>query len=193
MARPAPVETVGGIDPNSHRIVIVETRRRKQNKPFVHEIELDAAELEDRALQAFDFVCDFAITTKDRDGVYPRLFVEAPVVGRGGPGPTISQALITGSILAGGAQGGSRITLVNNQTWKKRVLGNGNVNKMFVNQWMEKHWPELYAKAPIINDSRHPVELRGRGDQDIVDSGAINLFGWAHTQMVERMWRRRNG
>lgn len=193
MARPALPVTVGGIDPNSHRIVIVETRRQAQTKPFVHEIELNGGSPEQNTAMAFDFMVDYCISTHERDGEYPRLFVEAPVVGRGGPGPTIAQAFVTGSILAGATQGGSKITLVNNQSWKKRVVGNGNVNKLFVNEWVEENWTELYKKAPIINDSRHPKELRGRGDQDIVDSGCINLFGWKHVTMVERMWRRRNG
>lgn len=191
MARPAQMTTVGGIDPNSHKIVIVETRRAAQRKPIVHATELTAGSIEGNCDQAFDFLVDFCIGVKDREGEYPRLFVEAPVQGRGGPGATIPQAFVTGAIMAGATQGGSKITLVNNQSWKKKVCGNGNLPKVKISEWVRDNWSELYLKAPVINDSRHPIELRGLPDQDWLDSGCINLFGWKHQMMIERIKERR--
>lgn len=193
MARPAEVMTVGGIDPNSHKIVIVETRRIDKVRPFVHQIELGHGDYEVRVSAAFDFIVDFCIKVHERDGLYPRLFLEAPVLGVGGAGSTIPQAYVSGAILAAAVQGGSQIALINNQTWKKRVTGNGNCNKMAVSEWVEENWPLLYERTEIIEDSRHPVDLRGRADQDVIDAGCINLYGWRHVKMVERLWRRRNG
>jgi Holliday junction resolvasome RuvABC endonuclease subunit len=193
MARPVlNVRTVGGIDPNSHKIAIVETRKIDRVKPFIHVVLL-TGEIEERSSQAFDYICDFCISVKERDGSYPRLFLEAPIQGRGGPGSTIPQAFISGAIMAGAVQGGSQIALINNQTWKKRVIGNGNVNKLDVSEWVEDHWPLLFEKTPVIENLSQGHELQGRPDQDILDAGCLSKFGWKHVSMVERLGRRRNG
>lgn len=194
MARPAKTMTVGGIDPNSHKIAIVETRRIDKVKPFVHTIELGTGDYEARVSVAFDFIVDYCITVTDRDGGEPpRLFCEAPVMGVGGPGATIPQAYVTGAIMAAAVQGGAQISLINNQTWKKRVCGNGNINKLMVSEWVEEKWPLLYRKAPIITTLAQGADLQGRADQDILDAGCLSKYGWKHVGMVERMWRRRNG
>jgi hypothetical protein len=193
MARPAPTLTVGGIDPNSHKIAIVETRKSNKNKPFIHTIEMGTGDYEDRVSLAFDFTFDFVMSVRERDGFPPRLFLEAPVMGVGGPGATIPQAFVSGGIMAAAVQGGAVISLVNNQSWKKRVCGNGGFNKFAVSRWVEEAWPALYGKAPIITTQAQGKELQGRADQDILDAGCLNIYGWRHVEMVERMWRRRNG
>lgn len=191
MARPAPVLTVGGIDPNSHKIVIVETRKADIWKPFIHVAELGEGELEDRISAAFDFVCEFSINVYERDGQYPRLFIEAPVMGIGGPGATIPQAFVSGGAIAGAIQGGSKIQRVNNQSWKKRVCGNGGINKLQVSQWVEERWPSLYKKAPVITTQAQGKDLQGRADQDILDAGCICIHGWKHVKLLEKMRERR--
>jgi ribosomal protein L31E len=55
------------------------------------------------------------------------------------------------------------LTLVNNQSWKKRVCGAGNINKEEVAKRMKDIWPEAVKIA--------------NGDQNAIDASAINLFG----------------
>jgi hypothetical protein len=185
--------TVGGIDPNSHKIVIVSTRRRDRVKPFVHVGNLVCENLEDRVNEAFDFVFDYCMGVREYDESPPRLYLEAPVMGVGGVGATIPQTFVSGGIIAGASQAGARITLVNNQTWKKRVCGNGSINKLTVSKWVEDNWELLYKKAPIITTkSGQGVDLMNRADQDWLDAGCLNLHGWKNEMLIERLARRRN-
>jgi hypothetical protein len=162
-------------------------------KPFIHIVELDG-EIDDRINQAFDFLVDYSIGVKERDGQYPALFLEAPVMGKGGPGSTIPQAFVSGGVIAGARQGGATISLVNNQTWKKEICGNGNINKLAVSEWTEENWRLLYEKAPVpTRKTDQPEGCFGRADQDVIDAGCINLFGWKRTLLVERLRRRRDG
>lgn len=185
--------TVGGIDPSSTRIVIVESRRSNRKKAYIHSTQLVSERVEDRLLEAFDFIVEFAMAVRDRDGQSPRLYLEAPVMGVGGPGATIPQAYVSGSIMAAAAQTESWIGLVNNQSWKKKVLGRGNLSKPEVSPLMEEVWPEFMEKVPSLEKSQNQGAIPpGSPDQDIVDAGAINLFGWKSTLMIESIKRRRN-
>ncbi len=184
--------TVGGIDPSSERIVIVESLRSNKSKAYIHSIRLNADRIEDRQLQAFDFIVNFAMSVRDReDGVSPRLYLEAPIMGVGGPGATIPQAYVSGSIMAAAAQTECWIALVNNQTWKKRALGNGNINKNEITKRMETTWPKFYKKVPTVTAKQFPEQPPGAKDQDVIDSGGLNLYGWWHTEFVERIEKRR--
>lgn len=91
-------------------------------------------------------------------------FIEAPVVGRGGARPTILQAQVDGIIQAAtvryGLRGGYS---VNNKTWKREVVGNGNASKAEAAAWLATHHPVL---ADVAGD-----------DQDLVDAACVALYG----------------
>lgn len=92
------------------------------------------------------------------------LFIEQPVVGVGGPRSTIVQAQSGAAVtLAAVRTGAASITEVNNKTWKKAVVGNGNSSKDAVKAWLEAKHPDKYALCP--------------DDQDLVDAVCIGLFG----------------
>lgn len=97
--------------------------------------------------------------------VMPRyVYVESPVVGRGGARPTILQAQVDGLVQARAIEAGHhRVYSVNNKTWKKDVVGNGNASKGESAAWLAAHHPVL-------------ADLCG-ADQDLVDAAGVALYG----------------
>lgn len=192
------VMTVGGIDPSSKKVALVESRSTNKSKAYIHSLVLPEDDVVDNALHAFNFLVEWGIGVIERDGQPPRLFIEEPVMGGAGgnmrPGPTIEQAFITGVLFAAASQIGSKITRVNNSTWKKRVLGNGNISKEKIVPLMrEEHtWDYLLEKTPIINAKQHNGKIPNASpDQDIIDAGCVNLFGWNSVEVFERLHNRR--
>lgn len=186
------VITVGGIDPSSKRLALTESRAHQKEKAFIHHIILPGNSPEENALPAFNFIAEWGMHVIERDGQAPTLFVEAPVMGgskSGGfrPGPTIEQAFITGVIFAAASQIGSKIYRVNNSSWKAEILGNGNIAKENIAAVMQEVWPEFMARVPTVHAKQHNGKIPNDSpDQDIVDSGAINLFGWKQVEQKER-------
>lgn len=92
------------------------------------------------------------------------IYVEDPVVGRGGSRATILQSQVQGIVLSVAVQSGALgVYGVNNKSWKKVVVGNGNASKDEVAQWLEEHEPDLAERAG--------------SDQDLVDASCIHLYG----------------
>lgn len=112
-----------------------------------------------------------------KTGETATVFLEAPVLGRGGPGSTIPQAQVSGALLAGAGISGTRIMLVNNQTWKKEVCGKGNMNKDQITAWLKENHRDFHDFC-IHND---------KVDQDLVDSVCITLYGQKVMGMTERV------
>ena len=101
-------------------------------------------------------------------------FIEKPVLGRGGAGSTIPQAQVNGAVIAGAWEGGAiEVMSVNNQQWKKSVLGNGNIGKPQIKAGIANLWFDAYQKAD--------------GDQDLLDSAGVNRFGHQVLKMHERI------
>jgi Holliday junction resolvasome RuvABC endonuclease subunit len=95
---------------------------------------------------------------------FEAVFVEQPLVGRGGAHATIVQAQVQGLVLARANLAGTPgVYTVNVKSWKKRVVGNGNSDKAAVTAWLEEAHPVLAAMAG--------------GDQDLVDAACIALYG----------------
>lgn len=93
-------------------------------------------------------------------------FIENPVVGRGGPHPTIVQAQVQGLVLGLSLHfGASGAYPVNVQTWKKDIVGKGNSSKSDVQSWLEHNHPSLFELAD--------------GDGDCMDAACIALYGQA--------------
>lgn len=177
---------IWGVDPDTVRITVVTGSRAD---PEIFRIPLDPGSGHTKSCGlAFRGLCEFIGEEKQQAGKNPIIYLEAPVVGQGGPGPTISQAQIGGSLMACAEEMQTSLTLVNNQTWKKRVTGHGNINKDQVNEWMKDNWPEIYKAA------KGHLPLCGAGpkrDQNIIDAGAIYLFGIFNYELKKRIIKRR--
>lgn len=183
----AKVVTVLGVDPSSQKIAVVESSAKSRDKPTLHATHFELEAHEEKVNEAFDFAFDLFYSVRERDGVPPRVFIEAPIQGVGGPGATVPQAFVTGAIMAAAGQAGVPIKLVNNQTWKKKGLGKGNINKDQVRALIKELWPTLYNMVPIMDKG----EFKGLPDQDLIDAGGINRYGWDYVEMIERIKRRR--
>jgi Holliday junction resolvasome RuvABC endonuclease subunit len=97
------------------------------------------------------------------------LYIEEPVVGKGGAYATIKQSKVHGAIVAGAVAGGATVEAVNNTVWKKRVVGKGNASKVQVAQHVRKNWRNLSRLAGP--------------DQDLIDAGCI--YSYAVHQVAE--------
>lgn len=92
------------------------------------------------------------------------VFIEKPVLGRGGARGTLPLAEIHGAMLAAAHRAGAfEVVPVNNQSWKRKVVHNGNADKPAIAKHVRKTWPRLYAEAG--------------GDQDVCDAACMNRFG----------------
>lgn len=65
------------------------------------------------------------------------------------------------------------IFMVNNKTWKKEVLGNGNASKEIVRQWLDKTYPMYAASCD--------------GDQDRYDATCVALYGCGVLERAKRL------
>lgn len=183
--------TVSGIDPSTRKLAIVSTRRDDRWTPEIDILWLPHEEGDEiRAGTAGHLFAEWALNRTDEDGRPPRLYLEAPVMGGGkfGPriGPTIAQSLVSGAILSAAYETECKITLVNNQTWKSRAMGSGNISKAEVGLRMQKRWKRLHKAAQHYAD-------RDKTEEDVIDAGGINLFGWKNTFMFEKLWEKHHG
>ena len=98
------------------------------------------------------------------------VFIEHPLVGRGGAHATIVQAQVQGVVMSTAIQFGALgVYEVNVQSWKKAVVGHGGADKDTVKSWLIDHHPAL-------------AELAG-DDQDLVDAACVAIYG---RDVVER-------
>ena len=112
-------------------------------------------------LLAFEWMRTLVELHQSQGDVY--VFVELPVLGRGGPGSTIPQAQVNGALLAGAQMAGAEVIPVNNSHVKKDVIGRGNANKDDIKQLVKEAWPKLYEQISK--------------DQDLCDSAMIYMYG----------------
>lgn len=92
-----------------------------------------------------------------------RLYLESPVVGAGGPNPTIVQSFVSGIIQLVAQEYGAQVVLVNNQTWKKRVIGNGNAKKDLIIGTLRREYPKLESYCG--------------DDDDLYDACGLAIYG----------------
>lgn len=159
-----------GIDPSSKKLAFCIT-------PVNHDriFTLSTISLPEGALQATGAAYREAFSFFQRNGKGLHVYMEAPVVGRS-VGPTIIQAQVGGAVMAAAANAGVPLHLVNNMTWKKRVLGKGNASKPEVAELLRGIWPEAYAASS--------------GDQDLIDACAINRYGVQNRRLAKAILTR---
>jgi Holliday junction resolvasome RuvABC endonuclease subunit len=179
-----------GIDPNSHKLSLV-WNRPGNKKAFFKNIELVkgdpvlATGIAGREIDDF-----FRAMAFDHKRTF--VYMERPVMGIGGPGATIPQSFVQGAVIAACFKYNIPLRLVNNQSWKKRVLGSGGIDKPEVARRMTELWPEFVARLPKVNARQWKDGPNGLPDQDLVDAGAIHLFGKANVSLRRAISRRRS-
>lgn len=163
---------VVGIDPSSHKMAAVITRQ--DNLLGFESVRLP----EDKGLackRAYEWV---GFLIEEYAGVDPiHVYMEAPIMGVGGPGSTIPQAQVGGAVMAAWNMQDISVSLINNQSWKRQICGKGNIRKDQVAGAMMTVWPELV----------HSVG----GDQDLIDAGAINMYGRRAVRLRAKVARHR--
>jgi len=100
---------------------------------------------------------DFIVSTVD--GEEGLVFIEEPIVGRGGVRSTMVQAYMSGAVQAAFVQCGCDVYMVNVSKWKREVIGRGNSTKEQVREFM--------VAAGMPDDL----------SQDAYDAGAIAVYG----------------
>lgn len=173
---------VVGIDPSSKKLAAVVTDAHDVFFVFFRKLP-DTADMSERCRWAYKHS---RTLVRKIQRLYPGeaiyVFIEDPVVGRGGAYSTIAQSKVHGAILAGLRSTDAEITVrgVNNSQAKKAVVGKGNADKPAIRKWCQAYWKQLYRRVCEYN----------KGDQqDIIDAGMINRHG---TMVVKRMNRIRN-
>lgn len=106
----------------------------------------------------------------------PYVFLEAPVVGRGGASTTVVQSYVSGVIQLVTQQSNLPCQTVNNSAWKKVVVGHGATktsrDKADVAASLQWKWAITYpslATVPGITD--------GTASQDIADAAGLAVYG----------------
>ena len=180
-------QVVVGIDPSSQKVALVITHGSDMSRVDAQLLQLPKdQDYAKRCGAAFILVTRVMRRVASR---YPaadiHVFIEEPVVGRGGARSTITQSKVHGAIVAACHCSGvvAGVSGVNNSSAKKQVVGMGNASKPEIRRWARMHWPTLEAQIKTYN----------AGDQqDIADAGMINRAGWKVIQMRERLIRYRS-
>ena len=168
-----------GIDPSSRKFAAVWSVN--DGPPKAHTYVSKDDDLNVRCLEMYRIsrkLYRFLASQYPMDDIY--VFMEDPVLGRGGARSTIVQAKVNGAIAAGLLNAGAlKVTQVNNSAWKKRVVGKGNAGKPEIKAWAKQYWRQLFVLA---NNGK---------DQDLIDAGCIMRHGQHVVGLLERLRRQR--
>ena len=100
------------------------------------------------------------------------VWIEAPLVGRGGVRPTIVQSFVSGAVQSGLIKIGASVTLITVGEWKAEAIGNGNADKAFVARRLRSRWPD---ESALVAD-----------DGDLLDALGVAHAGAARRGLVAR-------
>lgn len=156
---------VVGMDPSSRKLAMVYARYDKPEELHKKVFSLPQSVIPALAL-AYKVIRRFMKSLTDK-GYRVVLYIEEPVVGKGGAYATIKQSKVHGAVIAGAVAGGAVCESVNVGTWKKVVVQKGNASKVQVAQHVRKHWRNLSSLAGP--------------DQDLIDAGCI--YSYARRQV----------
>lgn len=96
------------------------------------------------------------------------VFIEAPVIGKGGARAAMPLAKVHGAMLAAAWRAGAvEVVPVNISAWKKKIVGSGNAGKPEVATYLRQHWRRMYALA----------QGEKGFEQDLVDAACIWQYG----------------
>lgn len=152
------MQTVTGIDPSSRKVAMTTTWENETDPEMVaYPLSRDHAE---GCGQAFHKVSEYFSTLREA-GHTPFCFLEEPFVGPN-PRGAMAQFKIQGAVLAACKEMQVPVVEIHNMTWKAQLIG-GRVDKPTITRWVRQNWREAYEMA--------------YGDQDLMDSAAINRWG----------------
>lgn len=160
-----------GVDPSSKKLAGIATPTSGNAEPLTWLVKLsDKLDIELRCLQAFWASRAVTERIRRRYGVDEiGVFIEDPLVGRGGARATIVQSKVQGAAAAGFMAGGADWVRGGNASHvKKEVIGKGNADKDEIMAWVLDTWPEIHAAID--------------GDQDLADA----TMHWHHGLMTMR-------
>lgn len=169
-----------GIDPSSQKVAVIYTVDDGPPHAWVSKTKLQ--DINERCAYFYRRVRAFCRgIAADYPDAEVHVFLEDPVLGRGGARSTIVQSKVNGAIAAAVLNSGvtKKVHQVNNQQWKKRVVGSGNAGKPQIKAWAAQYWKKL-----------HIVADNGK-DQDLIDAGGINRHGAAIVGLLERLRKHR--
>jgi Holliday junction resolvasome RuvABC endonuclease subunit len=161
--------TVIGIDPSSKKLAAAIVLPGSSLPTVLTTITLS----EDRAEACYQAAGWGQALVLKYDPVFVAL--EAPVMGRGGPGATIPQAFISGALQAGMASAlhgpiprDLMVKLVNNQSAKSSIIQIGNASKDDIADWVARVHPNVFTQC---------VTKTGKLDQDLCDAVMLACYG----------------
>ena len=160
-----------GVDPSSRKLAGVASPVSGQQEPLLWSVTLSSKlPIEIRCMQAYRASRRVVERIRRRYGVDEiGVFMEAPLVGRGGVKTTVIQSKVQGAALAGYIAGGAEWVREGNASHvKKSVVGKGNADKDEIMTWLSETWPELHAAVD--------------GDQDLADAA----MHWQHGLLTMR-------
>lgn len=153
---------ITGVDPSSRKLAIVTTFGDDTLEPEMLTIDLPQDHTEGCGL-AFRLFFEYISGLKERTGHTPFVFLERPLMGKFNPLATIVQCFVSGAVQSACCEALVPVILVQNKSWKKNVVGNGNATKPQIAMWVQDNWAEVY-------------DLAGK-DQDLLDAAGINRHG----------------
>lgn len=171
--------TVIGIDPSSRKVAA--TVLRPDGSFDIWPMPIKLVPLPLRCVNAYNLVRDLVRLAS------PCVVVlEQPVsvAGKGSIRAVIPQARVNGAICAAALRAGAKEVIdVTPSQWKMDVISVGDASKTIVAKHLLKTWPALYHAAG--------------GDQDVLDSACIALYGKhivdKRGRIVKTMRRSRQG
>jgi Holliday junction resolvasome RuvABC endonuclease subunit len=152
-----------GLDPSSKKLAFVLSDERGKALEVALRNLPDPAKIDIKCSWAERFAYEVLVPWVKK-GHRVILFIEEPLVGRGGARATILQARVSGAVLCGARRAGVReIHDVNQSRWKKIVLGAGNYPKKDIPRYVKQTWQVVYDLA--------------EADPDLCDAACINAYG----------------
>lgn len=159
---------IAGIDPSAKKIAIVAQVTTLQiNHAFSWPLYLkgetkQTVESLGRAVEGMERFLSWAdMACPDPDQRF--VWVEDPLIGRGGPVTTMKQSYVGGIVRGLLVRSSFRVYGVNVSSWKSQVCGDGRADKRMVALAVGRRWPKIRG---LVGD-----------DGDLTDAAAICLYG----------------
>lgn len=160
-----------GLDLSSRKIAMFCIDERRTTTQYVAET-IEVKKLQSRAEELYQMEHQLRVVLQECDPGW--VYIEDPVVGRGGARPTILQAQVDSLIQVAAVRFAHLgCYSVNNKTWKKAIVGNGNANKEQVAAWLATTHPVL---SRVVD-----------GDQDLVDAACVALYGKSVVERAQQL------
>lgn len=168
-------QLIFGIDPSSRKLAVVYGVLGQEDKTKFKTKKLPQEKPESCSI-AYSWIKGLLESVAEDESADLKeiyVFVELPVLGRGGAGSTIPQAQINGALLGGAFSAGVNVIPVNNVRVKKEVIGKGNANKDGIKEWLSVAWSSMYNQV--------------HADQDLCDASMIYTYGKRVVQLRDKI------